>query len=228
MPNNDYIKKLKEEKKIINTWGRLVNFRVKAIKKYAGRKILDAGCSTGIYVKYLSEHNYEAYGIDSLPDENWKGKLESHFKAGDICNLPYENNFFDTVMAFEVLEHVEDANKALKELYRVTGNNIIISVPNCFQSEAFKQSGFSFYHWSDRSHIQTFTQETLKRILEKSGFSVNIISCVNPVFPEILILSSWYIPIKLSRFIARIANKMPLRKKYYMTLLAVASKNQKV
>ena len=37
----------------------------------------------------------------------------------DICNLPFDDNTFDTIFCNHVLEHIPDDTKAMKELYRV-------------------------------------------------------------------------------------------------------------
>ena len=122
---------------------------------------------------------------------------------------------------------MENVNLALKELHRVCRNNIIISVPNCFQQKVFKASGLAYHHWIDRTHVQFFTENTLKDILTKNGFSIEVLKYINPVMPEVLFLSSWRFPMKLARFIGRLAVKISLRKQYYMTLLVVAYTNKK-
>lgn len=37
----------------------------------------------------------------------------------DICDLPFEDNSFDTIICNHVLEHIEDDTKAMMELYRI-------------------------------------------------------------------------------------------------------------
>jgi len=100
------------------------------ILKYAGKSILDIGCGSGEYVKSLLKAGYEVKGIDILYNENWKNIDNDSFNVGEINNLPYSYDSFDTLLAFEVLEHLENPDTALKEMYKVTNNNIIISVPN--------------------------------------------------------------------------------------------------
>jgi ubiquinone/menaquinone biosynthesis C-methylase UbiE len=50
---------------------------------------------------------------------------------GSITELPYPDNAFDCVCAFDVVEHVEDHQKAISELFRVCkpGGKIFITVP---------------------------------------------------------------------------------------------------
>ncbi len=219
---NNKRKQLELEKQNIGSWGHLVKARTDTILNYTGKRSLDVGCSSGAYVYLLRNKGYEAYGLDLLPDKKWHDNI---FKVGDICCLPYKDDSFDTVIAFEILEHVENINLALSELYRVCRKNIIISVPNCSQPEVFRESGLAYHHWIDRTHVQFFTEDTLKDILNKNGFSIEMLKYINPIIPEILFLSSWHIPVKLIRLIVRLVVKIRLREKYHMTLLIVASKN---
>ena len=50
---------------------------------------------------------------------------------GDVTNLDYEDNYFDIITSQDVLEHVQDYNKALFEIYRVLKNNglLILHIP---------------------------------------------------------------------------------------------------
>lgn len=50
---------------------------------------------------------------------------------GSIKELPFEDNSFDLVCAFDVIEHVDDDRKAIDELYRVLkpGGCVFITVP---------------------------------------------------------------------------------------------------
>ncbi len=214
-------KELAEERQRIRSWGQLVQARVDAVFAYAGERVLDAGCSGGAYVRLLRERGYTAYGIDLLPE----GKWNAFFLAGDIVDLPFKDESFDTVIAFEVLEHLKEVDSAIKEFYRVCKKNIIVSVPNCSQPRIFQESGLTYHHWRDRTHVQFFTEDTLKRVLSENGFSVDHVQYINPIIPELLFFSSWRVPLKAAHFVSQIATKMPLRQTFHMTILAVASKS---
>ena len=49
----------------------------------------------------------------------------------DICDLPFENKYFDWVLCNHVLEHIKDDESAIKEIFRVLkpGGKAIMQVP---------------------------------------------------------------------------------------------------
>lgn len=49
----------------------------------------------------------------------------------DICNLPFDDNTYDTILCNHVLEHIPDDTKAMQELYRVLKPNgmAILQIP---------------------------------------------------------------------------------------------------
>jgi SAM-dependent methyltransferase len=144
------------------TWGRLNPDRLELVLAQAGRKVLDVGCATGAYVRFLVDRGYDAYGIDLLPSEEWAAGPAGRFREGDILNLPYPAAAFDTVLAFEVLEHVEDTDRALSELKRVAPDDhppFPTAMSRRFREAASPSS-------PDRpTHVRLFTADTLTETL---------------------------------------------------------------
>ena len=220
----DGIYQLKSQRDQIGTWGRINKRRLKAILNYAGDTVLDAGCSNGKYVGMLRSKGYISYGIDLLDDPSW-GELQqkSCFLLADVSRLPFRNKAFKTICAFEVLEHLTDVRKALREFHRVAEKNIILSVPNCTQPGIFQKSGVTFHHHIDKTHQQFFTKDELITMITQENFCVTHFEYINPIRPEALLLSAWRVPTKIASFIGQLANYLPLRQKYYMTMLVVAN-----
>ena len=97
--------------------------------------ILDVGCGEGFTLNRLKEHGIgkRLEGVEYLKDAIELGKKTYPYikiKQGDIYKLPYEDNSFDLVLCTEVLEHLDDPQKALKELIRVSNKYLVVSVPN--------------------------------------------------------------------------------------------------
>jgi ubiquinone/menaquinone biosynthesis C-methylase UbiE len=83
--------------------------------------VLEAGCGTGLLLQPISLLAKEAHGIDIS-----EGMLKHARKKGlnvyqaSVTEVPFDDNYFDLVCSFKVLAHVEEIEKALKELIRVT------------------------------------------------------------------------------------------------------------
>ena len=90
-------------------------------------KILDVGCGPGVYADELSARCDELYGIDISDNmiEMAKAKHLSNaqFSVGKIESLQYKNSYFDAVICTGVLEYLDDVEKGIQEVARVTKND---------------------------------------------------------------------------------------------------------
>ena len=121
---------------------------LKIVKNIKINTILDVGCGEGFTLnKFKKEGIGKTYkGIDYSNDAILIGKKlypDLDLSQGNIYKLPFKNNSFDLVVCNEVLEHLENPEKGIKELIRVSKKYILLSVPN----EPF------FYFFNCRFHI---------------------------------------------------------------------------
>ena len=95
-------------------------------------KILNVGCGPGRSSEYLSKFGeVTSIEYDKFCCEFASKKTGLEIINGSITELPFSDNSFDLVCAFDVIEHVEDDQLAVNELKRVTKNDaqIVITVP---------------------------------------------------------------------------------------------------
>lgn len=109
-------------------------------KERGVKTILDLGCGTGRHTVYLTELGFKVYGIDISPeaikmaDSALKEKnLSADLITGSIYGrLPYEDNFFDAVIAVRVIHHekIENIRKTINEMERIlkSGGLVFITV----------------------------------------------------------------------------------------------------
>jgi SAM-dependent methyltransferase len=106
-------------------------YQANLIKELGVKRILEIGIGNKTLSDYLTRRGVEVTTCDFNED------LEPDYVA-DIRKLPFENNSFEAVAAFEILEHLpwDQSQVALKELHRVSKRHVIISVPRiCFYFE---------------------------------------------------------------------------------------------
>lgn len=134
-------------------------------RRFAGRRILDLGCATGDYCVELSRLGYGCVGADI--NEAYvaaaKEKGVEAVVAGE--RLPFEDNSFDTVIMFEVLEHVPDPERLVREAKRVSSGNILITVPDCGSRAALSGSKLTCEHFLELDHVNFFTEADLRTFL---------------------------------------------------------------
>jgi SAM-dependent methyltransferase len=205
-------------------WGRINQQRFRFISRYAGNLILDVGCARGDYVTTLNKRGFRSFGLDLLPYKEWQLSRPQVFIQGDATFLPFPDHTFETILAFEILEHIPNPEKVIQEFSRVCRKNLIISVPDCTVNQDLIRAGLVYTHWLDQSHYNFFDSETFRAILEDNGFNVEIITRINPILPDFIPLRSWHIPFNLAFQLSRLMAHIPLRKQYRMTLLAIANR----
>jgi len=92
-----------------------------------GGQVLDVGGGERAdYRSWLNCTSYKSVNIDSAIEPTWI--------IGDGDLLPCLSSSFDTVISFNTLEHIFDAQFVLKEMYRVlkTGGELLITTPFLF------------------------------------------------------------------------------------------------
>ena len=140
---------------------------IKEIKKYhIGNSIIDIGCGDSYFDYRLMEqvdNINKFYGIDIYADEE--------IKDGKYCVLndysKLKNKKFDTVIMFDVLEHIEDDIDFLKN----TVNNLLKDKGKIIMTVPAYQSLFS-KHDVKLKHFRRYNIKTLREVAEKSSFKV--------------------------------------------------------
>lgn len=118
--------------------------------------ILDYGCANKPY-KELFARKFDRYVGADLP-----GNRSADIAIGPTGELPIDSNSFDCVLSSQVLEHVEDPHKYLRESWRVLKPNgsLLIST-----------HGFWPYH-PDPTDYWRWTIDGLQLEIKKAGFEV--------------------------------------------------------
>lgn len=151
-----------------------ITFIVEKIGK--GNKVLDLGCRYGELTSYYEKEN-EVIGVDI--DENALKICEHRLGIKTYLQnlnerLQFDDNSFDVVVLSEVLEHLPYPDITLGEIKRVLKEKgfLVGSVPNGTRIKNRLSFLFKGIIELDRTHLQHFSQKSLKQLLEKNFNSI--------------------------------------------------------
>ena len=97
----------------------------------AKSRILDFGCGFNCaFLKSIKNEIKECYGIDPKVNEPYVDGIEV-IREKFIDKLPFEDNFFDIITLLAVIEHIEEIETLLRELYRILNKKglLLITAP---------------------------------------------------------------------------------------------------
>jgi 2-polyprenyl-3-methyl-5-hydroxy-6-metoxy-1,4-benzoquinol methylase len=157
-------------------------------------RVFDVGCGGGDLGSFLKEKSCAVTG--------WDQKLDRVHKNEDFYKLLEERDVekeglgkekYDAVVFSDVLEHLYDAGKVLRQSRDLlnAGGKVLVSLPNVAYFE--NRLGLFKGDWNytdegilDRTHIRFYTLETARKFLTDSGFTIREME------PEIPIIhSAW-------------------------------------
>ena len=148
------------------------------------KKVLDIGFGLGRHVVLFSKEGFDTYGIEPTQSgfdycKKWlevEG-LDTDIRIGNMKELPYENGFFDFVIAWNVIYHgtFTQLKRALSEIKRVTREKGLVYItlnsmrneyygkgkevePNTFLNPE-KVDGNQLHHYSDEDEVKALFKE---------------------------------------------------------------------
>ena len=160
------------------------------------KKVLDIGCGYGWFeIDSVKKDVQSITGIE-LTENDLNTALKHvnydnvNFRVGSAINLPFEDGMFDTVVSWEVLEHIPKftENKMFSEVYRVLkpSGRFYLSTPySHFFSNLFDPAYWLIGH-------RHYSKEKVCEFADKAGFSVKNIALRGGVW-EIISINNLYI-----------------------------------
>lgn len=149
-------------------WYLLINSKLKG-------NVLHFSPSRCLYrkLKKMSHINYisSVFGGDFLGDENI-----------DITNINFEDNQFDTIICYHILEHILNDKKAISELYRILKphGSVIIQTPfkdgDIYEDYNIISPELKNKHFGQKDHVRIYSVEGLLQRLQSNGFKVEVLT----------------------------------------------------
>jgi ubiquinone/menaquinone biosynthesis C-methylase UbiE len=126
----------------------------------AGKDVLDVGCGLAYGTALMAESAKKIMGIDydaeTVVDnqQRYSSITNIAFQQGAVPPLPFADQSFDVVTAFQFIEHIHDRKEFLKEALRVLkpGGSLLVTTPN--EKKSLARNPF---------HIHEYTFDEMKR-----------------------------------------------------------------
>jgi SAM-dependent methyltransferase len=139
-----------------------------------GRRLLDVGCAAGFFVERACQRGWQATGIEpsDWAAEAARQRSFMHVITGKLEDSNYAASSFDCITALQVLEHLPKPAELVREIHRllVPGGVFYADVPN-FRSLTISLGVDDFELNRPPGHLNYFTPNSVKRLLEKAGFT---------------------------------------------------------
>ena len=155
--------------------------------------VLDLGCNEGEITEYLAEQKKcKVIGVDNfkISENNKLGKYLVHDLNKNLPEINYED--IDYVIFLDVIEHLQNPEEFLKNLYDKTSNNekvkIIISTPNISFIVMRFMLLFGYFNYGkrgilDKTHTRLFTFDSFKKMIRDSNFNIISAKGIPAPFP---------------------------------------------
>jgi 2-polyprenyl-3-methyl-5-hydroxy-6-metoxy-1,4-benzoquinol methylase len=138
-------------------------------KDYVYGNVLEVGCGEGRGVETLMQYSKTFTAVDKISD--LIGKLSAKYPSGRFIsmNIPplkeLHDNAYDSIVSFQVIEHIQDDRLFLKEINRVLkpGGIALLTTPN-------RSMSLSRNPW----HIREYFPQELKTLAQKIFSSVEM------------------------------------------------------
>lgn len=143
-------------------------------------RVLDLGCSGGRLSERIRALGHKVVGLDSIEIPGVRSRVDD-FYLGDLEDGIAEEvgGDYDVVVAADVIEHVRDPERLLRQMAEVLSptGQIIISTPNFghWYSRGRVAAGAFDYDRRgilDETHLRFFSRKGLRRTISASGLDI--------------------------------------------------------
>lgn len=145
-------------------------------KEYGSSKgsLLDVGCGYGFFLELALKKGWKVDGVEPCAHARaYAASRSLKIESGDLFARAYDDETFDVITLFYVLEHLRDPLKYLGEINRIlkSGGLLLARVPNTTPLvKLLKVFNIPNKLYDVPSHLSDFSPRTIALALKKTGF----------------------------------------------------------
>lgn len=156
--------------------GRMETFAhdLDAVERHErGGKLLDVGCHLGLFLDVAKERGWDVHGVEPsrwCVDQARSRGLD--VKHGTLESVYFDDESFDTVTMWDVIEHLSDPLAELKRMHRILKPGGLLAVSTMNVDALFPRVTGRRWPWYMQMHLIYFSKRTLHNMLTKAGYQV--------------------------------------------------------
>jgi ubiquinone/menaquinone biosynthesis C-methylase UbiE len=143
-----------------------------------GERVLEIGFGSGLTFLNLHEQYKEIHGLDLTADASAvqaafaKRNIDTQLRQGNVLEMPYPDNQFDTVLLISILEHLKpvDQPRAFAEIRRVLkpGGQVVYGIPieRPLMVFMFRRLGYDIrqHHFSTEKDVSGAAGQIMQKV----------------------------------------------------------------
>lgn len=133
-----------------------------------GRKVLDVGCSTGVFMEVIRFQG----GLPEGVEIDASAREAARKRGFSVMEEIPSTGQYDVTLAFQVLEHLHAPGDMLAAMARLTkpGGRILLAMPNATEVSSLGRDWLGFR--VDLEHLNYFTIATVAELLRRHGMLI--------------------------------------------------------
>ena len=158
-------------------------------------KVLDIGCSTGIFLDAMRQRTWDATGVEISQEAvaYAQQRFGLNVVQGQLEEIHFETESFDAITLWNVFEHLYNPNETLQEIQRLLKKNgiLVMVFPN-WDSLDHHLFGKGWIGYDTPRHLFAYPPAVYPKMIESAGLNViHIQSAPNNYFAFAASLDNW-------------------------------------
>ncbi|MDF1512663.1 MAG: class I SAM-dependent methyltransferase [Anaerolineae bacterium] len=141
--------------------------------KANGRRLLDVGAYTGVFVDIATRHGWDAWGMEPSRWAVEHGREQGlQMVNGTLESSTLPDASFDVVTMWDVIEHVANPLETVRAAWRVLRPGGYLVVHTMDLASPFAKVMGTRWPWFMEMHLFYFTRDTMRLMLERAQFDI--------------------------------------------------------
>lgn len=181
-------------------------------------RLLDIGCNIGDFLNLMRKEGLDVFGIE--PSRSAAERAKEYYGLNVINDVVdnaignFEDNFFDIVTLWDVIEHLADPCGVLSKINKKLKKDGYICIATHNIDSLFSKITKSLYPHLMYQHLYHFSDKTLKAMLDRAGFRVVKSEIFNKIWSAkylILLLKEFF---PTNKFVCKISDDLAKMSKF--------------